>query len=295
MVLDSVARARQQRWRFLETALIWEGSINLKRVADAFQMAKNHVSKDFTAYQERCPGNIFYNNRQKTYLAGPKFTPILASGNPAEYLLLQQMFSESNNCEALRPVVDPGLVDVGTVPQPVRCVDKAVLQSVVQAIKQRAGLKMHYDTLNAAKGKSSRTVWPHALAFDGQRWHMRALDGERNDFRDYVLGRIKKSEVTRDAPPRPLTSDQLWNQLVTAEVMPNPALDLHAQRVIAEDHGMIDDGTGWVWVAETRAAMLPYFVSRYGLYREGDSPMKARLVLRNWEALRHLLFVDWNI
>lgn len=288
MLLSSIPLARQQRWRFLETALIWEGTVNRKRIADAFNLAMNHVSKDFSAYQDLFPQNLHYNNRIKAYLPSPEFKPAFATGNPTEYLNLQKAYAETSSV-TLQPTVDVGSVDLAVIPQPMKPVKKPVLQVVLQAIRGRCALTMSYDTLSAA-GARTRRVWPHAMGYDGHRWHMRALDESRKEFRDFVLGRVRECFLDPSPFPGSVEDDHLWNELVIAEIVPNPQFGVHAQRVIAADYGMDANEAGWVWTIEIRAAMFPYLAALYRLDIATDSSTDSRLILRNLEALRHLLF-----
>ena len=78
--------AQQQRLRFIESVVLWEGAIQRQRVRDVFDISANHVSKDFLLYKERFPGNLEYDQSAKEYRASERFKPSLTSGKPDEYL-----------------------------------------------------------------------------------------------------------------------------------------------------------------------------------------------------------------
>ena len=60
---------------------------------------------------------------------------------------------------------------VGT-PVPARGVDPEILRDVYSAIVERQGLTVTYQSLSRPE-PTERVIEPHALAFDGFRWHAR--------------------------------------------------------------------------------------------------------------------------
>jgi predicted DNA-binding transcriptional regulator YafY len=101
---------------------------------------------------------------------------------------------------------------------------------------------------------------PHALVFDGFRWHARARDAETDEFRDFVLGRLSK--IALGAPAQGgLAQDLEWNSRVALEIAPNPALSAHQRAAIEMDYGM----TKGRLVLEVRRAVLYYAKRRLGL------------------------------
>lgn len=286
--LAAVPFARQQRWRFLEAALIWEGSVKRARVAHAFAIAINHVTKDIAAYEQLFPRNIQYNHRAKAYIAGARFKPNLATGNPDEYLSLMQAYAETSSA-VMRPAVDPGLIEAVVVPQPGKAVDRETLSQVIQSIQRKEALDMTYATFTP-EADIERRVWPHAIAFDGHRWHMRAYDEGRSDFRDFSLRRIQRSRVHPGEAPQSASEDTDWHRMVIAEVIPNPSLTARKQEIVAADFGMAKEGSRWTWCPQVRAAMLPYFARLHRLDVGPDARPQPRILLNNLEQLRPMLF-----
>ncbi|MFG7159720.1 WYL domain-containing protein [Burkholderia pseudomallei] len=83
----------------------------------------------------------------------------------------------------------------------------------------------------------SRVITPHALAFDGFRWHVRAYCHIRELFLDFVIARIREIEAT-EPPARGAEQDSEWNAFVTLEIIANPGLSESKRRVIEMDYGM---------------------------------------------------------
>jgi len=76
-------------------------------------------------------------------------------------------------------IVDPGFSGFGQfvpfdmVLGPVRRVDALVLQALLDAIRRRQEIEIIYQSMSRPE-PDRPWIAPHALAFDGFRWHVRA-------------------------------------------------------------------------------------------------------------------------
>jgi len=61
---------------------------------------------------------------------------------------------------------------------------------------------------------SYRNIVPHAIVFDGMRWHARAYCFEHQEFRDFVMARILEGEKIDDSNVD-VSKDDCWKTLVT--------------------------------------------------------------------------------
>jgi predicted DNA-binding transcriptional regulator YafY len=110
-------------------------------------------------------------------------------------------------------------------------------------------------------------VSPRAFGSDGLRWHVRAFCHQRNDFRDFNVGRIK--EVRKpDACGFTSEVDEDWISAQTMTLQPNPALDKNKRTALEMDYGM-KQGKLKVTV---RKAMLTYTARRLGFVSEEATP-----------------------
>ncbi|TXG96919.1 MAG: WYL domain-containing protein [Rhodocyclaceae bacterium] len=275
-------QARQERLRFVETILLWEGIVRRQRVRDAFGVNVNHVTKDLRYYQQQFPDALDYRPEQRGYVAGPKFKPRFASESPAEYLGLLQARIEAESA-ALVPIVGGQDLPMASLPSPAIGVDKEVLRQVVRAIRHADGITVTYHSMTESK-TSRRAIWPHALINTGLRWYVRAFDGTTRAFRSFVLSRIEQAKPQSERPPAGSgqDQDQAWNRSVTANVIPNPALSAHQQAVVAREFGMQPSAKGWVWEVTLRQCLVGHFARRYGL--DDSAPRSAQ---SNWLALRN--------
>ena len=109
-------------------------------------------------------------------------------------------------------------------------------------------------------GARWRWIAPHAIAFDGFRWHARAFCFGDEVFKDFLLSRILNIRGSRESGIL-ADEDHDWNAIVTLEIAPHPALSDTQAKVIALDYGMM----GGKAEIKVRRALLYYALRRLGL------------------------------
>ena len=137
------------------------------------------ASADIARYLALRPAGLIYDKSAKRYTAGDDFRPVLATPD-ANRLLAELRVAE----QGLVPVVGTALgrlPPVATTPVPERAVDPFVLGAVLRAIRSAHALSVHYQSMSRPQ-PIRRTIEPHALAYDGFRWHVRAYCHNRRDF-----------------------------------------------------------------------------------------------------------------
>jgi len=112
-----------------------------------------------------------------------------------------------------------------------------------------------------------RRIEPHALGYDGFRWHARARDAEDGAFKDHVLGRLSGASLQGPAEA-PSSTDQDWHGWVTLTIAPNPGLSPAQKKVIERDYGM----RGRTADLKVRKALAYYTKHRPGLDRDPKAP-----------------------
>jgi hypothetical protein len=265
----------ERRLEFIEFRLFWEGGVNRADIIDMFAVSVPQASKDLTLYQERAPQNAIYDKSAKRYVAGENFEPCFLKPDPEGYL------------SQLRSVAD-GVLDrsdawignppaYGATPTPIRGVDPKILRSVLSAIRGAKAIEIRYQSLSRPEPKW-RWVDPHAIGFDGFRWHTRAHCEIDRTFKDFLLSRILETRGTR-ASEIDQSGDHGWHEEVVLEIGPHPELSETQKKVIALDYGM-KSGRAHVRV---RRAFLFYTLKRLGLDGEGVGrrPQDQQIVLLN--------------
>ncbi|WP_055038712.1 WYL domain-containing protein [Blastochloris viridis] len=268
-----------RRLEFIEFRLFWEGHVNRGDLMGAFGVSVNQASTDLNRYIGMAPDNMVYNKSARTYIRGTKFEPLFLKPDASRYL------------SQLRSVAD-GIVDradawIGqfpsydAAPSPVRGVNANTLRSVIAAIRRSEAIEVKYQSLSRPEPRW-RWIAPHAIGFDGFRWHARAFCLTDQSFKDFLLSRIietrgtKMTEVGADR-------DADWNEQVTLEIGPHPELSETQQKVIALDYGM-RSGRAKIPV---RKALLYYALKRLGLDTDPAArrPQDQQIVLLNGAVL----------
>jgi predicted DNA-binding transcriptional regulator YafY len=150
------------------------------------------------------------------------------------------------------------------------------LCALLKAIREASGLKVVYQSMSRLE-PGARTISPHAFAHDGFRWHVRAFCHSREEFRDFVLGRILEVQGIEPAG-RPAGEDNEWNTVLPLILGPNPELSAGKRRAIELDYGMSDGETE----LQCRQALLFYTLKRLGLSQRGTQPPETQqIVLKN--------------
>jgi len=127
-----------------------------------------------------------------------------------------------------------------------------------------------------------RWIAPHAIAFDGFRWHTRAFCLADDCFKDFLLSRILEIRGSRESETS-ADKDRDWHSEVTLEVAPHPDLSEMQAKVIALDYGM----RGGKVKIKVRRALLYYALRRLGLDTDPAArrPQDQQIVLLNREAI----------
>lgn len=254
----------ERRLEFIEFRLYWEGGVNRADIMEMFDVSVPQASKDLTLYQERAPNNAIYDKSAKRYVASERFQPCFLQPDPAAYLNRLRSVSEG--------ILDRSQAWIGqspsydAAPMPVRGVNAEILRNVMAAIRRTEAIEIRYQSLSRAKPQW-RWIAPHAIAFDGFRWHVRAYCETDQTFKDFLLSRMLETRETKvDAVASDTDAD--WNEFVTLKIGPHPELSETQKQVIALDYGM----RGGRAEIKVRKALRYYALRRLGL----DTPPEAR-------------------
>lgn len=249
-----------QRLEFIEFRLFWEGKINRKDITEQFNVSVPQASTDIKSYKKEAPGNIRYNRKTKQYHPTPRFKPVLKPIDVRSFFSQILMLSDG--------VIEQKSSLFGFIPNFdilhsfERAVDIAILRKIVTAIREGQALKVEYQSMSRPS-PIWRWISPHAFAYDGFRWHIRAFCEERYMFRDFILGRILNIDGTKAKSANP-SDDEKWNQFITVEIAPNPSLSSDQKKIIEYEYRM-DNGKIDVTV---RRALLYYLINRFKLENE---------------------------
>ena len=264
-----------RRYEFIEFRLYWQGNINRSDLMEAFGISVQQASKDLTNYIEGRKSNLNYDKRLRTYLRGKNFRPRYFQPDAAEYFAqLQAVEHGLVNEEQSWISFLPGY---SATPIPARGVDPEVLREVLAAIREKNALQITYQSMSRPE-PTARWIEPHALAFDGFRWHARAFCQNDQVFKDFLLSRIVEVAEQGTVTSEP-SVDEAWHTEVVLEIGPHPELSDNQRRAIEMDYGMMD---GKAHIA-VRKALLFYALKRLGLDTDpaARKPKDQQIILIN--------------
>lgn len=266
--------SQERRLEFIDYRLRWDGRLNRSDLIDFFGISVPQASLDIARYTELAPNNIRYDASARTYLSGTSFKPLFNTDNPQRYLndLLVSaagLCSEGSSFLGWAP-------PVGVTPIPTRVISVDALGRVLQAIRNRETVKVEYQSLTSDEPQA-RTLSPHALGFDGYRWHVRAFCHARQEFRDFVIARMLGIRPGT-ASSVSSSDDRAWHTPVTLVIAPHPGLPPAQRKVVELDYGM-QNGEARL---DCRQALLFYLLRHLGFEgRQAVTPQAQQIILKN--------------
>lgn len=251
--LDELSAAQRQRLAFIEFRVWFFGVVTRKDVLERFDIATAAGTRDVVLYRKLAPHNVVYE--QKSYRYAPTFRPLF--NHPVERVLTALTAGYGSGEPA--PVVE---VLPHAMPARLNQPDLGTLATVTRAIVGGHVLRLTYHSMSS--GAVEREIVPHALVDSGLRWHVRAYDRTKMEFRDLVLTRMEDVTPLRHtgfdevvhAHEKP-AADSQWQKIITLNLLPHPAQPHPSS--IEKDFGMIE---GRLQVT-VRAAVAGYVLRQW--------------------------------
>ncbi|MCF2849174.1 WYL domain-containing protein [Pseudoalteromonas sp. ACER1] len=274
--IAQLPQATRDRIAHIDFTLLFKGEAVRADLVDRFSIAAAQATKDFTMYRELAPGNIEYDQKLKLHKRGEAFEPLFDYDVVRTLATISQGYGDGFTgkvkpplaCEAPYHLNKPSL---------------SIVAKVTEAIHKGKALRITYVSLSS--GKTTREIVPHTLVDNGLRWHVRGYDRKHNEFRDFVLTRIKAAVVLEDSRLSETeleTQDRQWNRFVELELVPHPRIE-HSE-AIELDYGM----TGGVMKVEIRAATAGYLLRLWNVDCSKAAQLKTpefHLWLKNYQTL----------
>jgi len=268
-----------QRLQFIEFRLLWEGHVNRSDLIETFGISVPQSTLDFRDYMERAPGNMDYDKRLRHYFPTSTFRPVFISNRAEGYLSQLTALAISGEKQSI-----PGLIGAtpsfDILPAPERRVDSSALQQLLKSMREGLSVEIYYQSLSSPN-PNWRRIAPHSLASDGMRWHVRAYCYAKEEFRDFVLGRImdiRDEQVSAISA----TADAEWNEVIKVTIAPNPALSADQHKIIERDYSMTKGKTE----IRLRRSLFFYLKRRLGLEDGAEkSPAAQQVIIVNVESV----------
>lgn len=275
--VDNLRRVVEQRLRFIEFRLYWEGQIRRADLQKRFDISLPQATGDLNTYQEQAPRNLAYDLKRSTYVPAADFKPKFYKPDARDYLTELRLIAD----DVLTPETSRFgfLPSYDVVPLLRRKASAPKLRKIVRAIQSGRAVYIRYQSVER-RNPLWRWITPHALVFDGRRWHVRCWCHRRTEFRDFVLARML--DVDKDKGHKiDVTADLEWQEKVVLRIGPNPRLSAAAQRAMEQDYDMRDG----VYELSTRVCLSWYVEHHLGLDLDPElvKPARQHIVLLNRE------------
>lgn len=267
--------APERRLEFIDFRLFWEGRVNRADLIQEFGISVPQASLDLTRYQEVAPANMVYDKSAKTYVASADFRPSFFKPDADSYL--NSLRSISDQVVAPEQTWIGRLPEFAALPLPRRITKPEHLRAILGAIRGAMAMKIRYQSMSKPAA-TWRWISPHALGFDGFRWHARSFCHVDQIFKDFLLPRIL--EVGELGPSEGnAADDRLWNENIVLRIAPHPMLTTSQRKAIELDYGMTRGSVA----LEVRAVLTYYARKRLGLDASANHrpPTDQQIILEN--------------
>lgn len=255
--LANLTKTQRERLSHIDFKLYFLGELRRADVVDRFGTGPAAATRDIALYREIAPENLELDS-DKVYRPTSAFTPLFEHNPQRVLTALSQGYGEGAG-ELLGDEVYPMLRC--EVPSALSLPTASVLAPITRAIHRGKAVKLGYTSVDS--GRTEREMVPLALVDIGIRWHLRAYDRRRKEFRDFVLTRmdgpvvLEHSIVQREETAE---SDMQWSRQIELELVPHPQ---HTRpEVVRMDYPFAEDG---VLRFRVRAANAGYMLRRWSV------------------------------
>lgn len=227
-----------EQFRYITFMLAFEGVVTNRDLREYFAVSQVQSSRIIRRYQDEHRGFMERGSGRGEYVPGPRF-----QCDPAHYEIggyFQLRWNDSPASWVYKPTIDL----TKTNPE--------IAQVLIRATRQGCAADVVYRSMNHPCGKERR-LFPHAFAYAGRRWHMRALDEELGEFRDFNIARVVKAQLAPQSNA-PDIVDSEWAQWVEVTIKAHPDLNGDQVTMIRDEYFRGRAGR----VIRVREAMLNY-------------------------------------
>ena len=267
ILLNDLSAAQRQRLAYIEFRVWFFGEVTRKDVLDRFGLATAAGTRDMVLYRDLAPNNVAYEG--KVYRYQPTFTPLFEHQAERVLAMLTAGFGEGEP-----PSMGESLPHA--VPARLNQPPLDILAAVTRAIHGGYPLRLTYHSMKT--GAVAREIVPHALVDSGLRWHVRAYDRTKGEFRDLVLTRMENIEpLENQSTVNPVQSHELpaadaqWQNEINLDLLPHPAHPHPSS--IARDFGM---GALGALRVTLRAAVAGYVLRQWQVDCSPDARLRER-------------------
>lgn len=260
--LARLSKTQLERLSFIDFRLYFLGDLRRSDVANRFGTGPAAATRDIALYREIAPDNLALH-ADKVYRWAPAFASLFEHEPQRVLTALSQGFGDGIG-DDLMPMVRCEIPSMLTTPK------MSVLAPISRAIHRRMPVHLGYTSVES--GRTERELVPLALVDIGIRWHLRAFDRRRQEFRDFVLTRMDNPTVLEGGVVRyeeTAECDVQWSRVIELELVPHP--NHPRPEIVCMDYDIPADG---VLRVRVRAANAGYMLRRWTVDCSADHRLR---------------------
>lgn len=253
------------------------GVVSRADLVKRFDISEASATRTFQLYNSIAPDNLIYRPNIRRYEWQDNASPVIEVSINKCLSTLTDGFGDSFAHATDKPFA---------VKNSLFHVNLDILAGITRSIKRKYPIAINYLSKSSPQG-AKRQIVPHSIADSGLRWHVRAFDRKRNEFRDFVINRVSSLDPCK--PDEILTheeraADDEWNTIVELELQPHPRLSGIAP-MIEFEYQMVSG----ILTKKVRQALAGYLLDSWNIDASPDASLSGEHVmlhLRNAEELK---------
>jgi hypothetical protein len=265
-----MSKETKKRFAFIDKIVGWKGQVNATHIGAKFQLSRQAASSILKQYREQFPTYLKYDLSQKSYIATDDFNQSFihssAFNSFSQYLSAIE-FARDDSSHLLSSMVLE-------VEAPLRNINPLQIRPILRAIRENLKIDIGYISLSSPD-YLDRIIQPHALIFDGLRWHVRAFCNKNSQFRDFTLSRFNGEATFEGKATHNAVQDDKWNTIVDVVIEAAPRFYAQQKSIIEQDFQMKKGKK----IIPVRADLVNYLLRRLHIDSYKNTPEEQQIVL----------------
>ncbi|HDR8952586.1 MULTISPECIES: WYL domain-containing protein [Burkholderia] len=271
---------RQERDAKVGRILLWEGRVSRGRLVTEFGLSPIRASEWLRDFRESYPDWVTWDSKRKADVA----TSMAYSD--------AERAAHASRSSAISAMLVPHALNAPGKPLSISWdfahTSPRIFSRLSLAIADHLRVKFLYCSMNNPE-PHERIVEPHSLLRAGRRWHVRGYCLHRQDFRDFVLGRMSNIKLLSDPSLIDVSTDVAWSTVLQVRITAHPSLAPSQQLVVRNEYF---NGAS-ARIESCRAALLKYMVQELMAATDIDRQMPPdyQMAVENTEECQQWLFM----
>lgn len=243
------------------------GVVSRADLVKRFDMSEASATRTFQLYNSIAPDNLIYRPNIRRYEWQDNVSPVIEVSINKCLSTLTDGFGDSFAHATDKPFA---------VKNSLFHVNLDILAGITRAIKRKYPIAINYLSKSSPQGAKRRIV-PHSIADSGLRWHVRAFDRKRNEFRDFVINRVSSLDPCKAdgvLPHEEQAADNEWNTIIELELQPHPKL-AEVSNMIAYEYRMVSG----VLRKRVRKALAGYLLDSWNVDASPDAHLSGEHIM----------------